>query len=288
MEELHGVSLSTMKSIAIVNQKGGVGKTTITLGIAEAATAYGLNVLVVDLDPQANASSGLGIWNGAPSIDDVMCEPRAGSALDAICTSRWPEDGPVPDLIPGSHLLASREPLLAADPVGAQDRLRLALAGVSHDLVLIDCPPSLGLLSINGLFAADRAVIVTEPAAWAADGVDLMHNTVERVSGRLGTPRLSGIVANRVGRTRDNRYWSEQLEERFGTLLLPQIQLRAAIAEASGQSTTLRALGKRPGATEAASQFDALWVELSSDLGFNESNGRPEAAFETPSTTIDS
>ena len=80
-----------MQSIAIVNQKGGVGKTTITLGIAEAAAASGLRVLVVDLDPQANASSGLGIWNGSPSIDDVMSEPRAGSAADAICASRWPD-----------------------------------------------------------------------------------------------------------------------------------------------------------------------------------------------------
>ena len=258
-----------MQSIAIVNQKGGVGKTTITLGIAEAAAASGNRVLVVDLDPQANASSGLGIWNGSPSIDDVMSEPRAGSAADAICASRWPEEEPRPDLIPGSHLLANREAQLAADPVGAQDRLQLALAGIDYDLVIIDCPPSLGLLSINGLFAAERTVIVTEPAAWAADGVDLMHNTVERVAGRLGRPKLAGIVVNRVGRTRDNRYWCEQLQERFNDLLLPQIQLRAAVAEASGQSTTLRALGKRPGAAEAASQFDALWGSLNSRPGLD-------------------
>ena len=258
-----------MQSIAIVNQKGGVGKTTITLGIAEAAAASGNSVLVVDLDPQANASSGLGIWNGSPSIDDVMSEPRAGSAADAICASRWPEEEPRPDLIPGSHLLANREPQLAADPVGAQDRLQLALAGIDYDLVIVDCPPSLGLLSINGLFAAERTVIVTEPAAWAADGIDLMHNTVERVAGRLGRPKLAGIVVNRVGRTRDNRYWCEQLQERFNGLLLPQIQLRAAVAEASGQSTTLRALGKRPGAAEAASQFDALWGSLNSRPGLD-------------------
>ena len=258
-----------MQSIAIVNQKGGVGKTTITLGIAEAAAASGNRVLVVDLDPQANASSGLGIWNGSPSIDDVMSEPRAGSAADAICASRWPEEQSRPDLIPGSHLLANREAQLAADPVGAQDRLQLALAGIDYDLVIIDCPPSLGLLSINGLFAAERTVIVTEPAAWAADGVDLMHNTVERVAGRLGRPKLAGIVVNRVGRTRDNRYWCEQLQERFNGLLLPQIQLRAAVAEASGQSTTLRALGKRPGAAEAASQFDALWGSLNSRPGLD-------------------
>ena len=251
-----------MQSIAVVNQKGGVGKTTVTLGIAEAASASGMRVLVIDLDPQANASSGLGVWNATPSIDDVLAEARAGSVNDAICRSNWPEDGPQPDLVPGSHLLAGREPLLAADPVGAQDRLRLSLAGADHDLVLIDCPPSLGLLCINGLFAAERAVIVTEPAAWAADGVDLMHNTIERVAGRLGAPGLAGVVVNRVGRTRDNRYWCEQLHDRFGDLVLPQIQLRAAIAEASGQSTSLRALGKRPGATEAVGQFNELWNSL--------------------------
>ena len=251
-----------MQSIAVVNQKGGVGKTTVTLGIAEAASASGMRVLVIDLDPQANASSGLGVWNATPSIDDVLAEARAGSVNDAICRSNWPEDGPQPDLVPGSQLLAGREPLLAADPVGAQDRLRLSLAGADHDLVLIDCPPSLGLLCINGLFAAERAVIVTEPAAWAADGVDLMHNTIERVAGRLGAPRLAGVIVNRVGRTRDNRYWCEQLHDRFGDLVLPQIQLRAAIAEASGQSTSLRALGKRPGAAEAVGQFNELWNSL--------------------------
>jgi chromosome partitioning protein len=264
-----------MQSIAVVNQKGGVGKTTVTLGIAEAASASGMRVLVIDLDPQANASSGLGVWNATPSIDDVLAEARAGSVNDAIRPSNWPEDGPQLDLVPGSHLLAGREPLLAADPVGAQDRLRLSLAGVDHDLVLIDCPPSLGLLCINGLFAAERAVIVTEPAAWAADGVDLMHNTIERVAGRLGAPRLAGVVVNRVGRTRDNRYWCEQLHDRFGDLVLPQIQLRAAIAEASGQSTSLRALGKRPGAAEAASQFSELWNSLSEIRTVNPTREEP-------------
>jgi chromosome partitioning protein len=275
-----------MQSIAVVNQKGGVGKTTVTLGIAEAASASGMRVLVIDLDPQANASSGLGVWNATPSIDDVLAEARAGSVNDAICRSNWPEDGPQPDLVPGSRLLAGREPLLAADPVGAQDRLRLSLAGAYHDLVLIDCPPSLGLLCINGLFAAERAVIVTEPAAWAADGVDLMHNTIERVAGRLGAPRLAGVIVNRVGRTRDNRYWCEQLHDRFGDLVLPQIQLRAAIAEASGQSTSLRALGKRPGAAEAASQFNELWNSLAETRTVNPSSEEPRRSDEPsmPST----
>jgi len=251
-----------MRSYAVVNQKGGVGKTTVTLGLAEAAVAAGKRVLVVDLDPQANASSGLAVWSASPDIDDALAVARAGSALDAIVASNWPSEIGAPDLVPGTPRLAQREPLLASDPIGAQDRLRTALAGVDHDVVLIDCPPSLGLLCVNGLFAADRAIVVTEPAAWAADGVDLMINTISQVSTRQGTPTLAGIVVNRLGRTRDNTYWNGQIAERFGDAVLPIIQHRAAIAEASAQSVPLRELGKRPGAAESASQFDALFGSL--------------------------
>lgn len=256
-----------MATLAVVNQKGGVGKTTVALGIAEAACAGGLSVLVVDLDPQSNASAGLGVWNGSPNVDDALADPTPGAVLATVTDARWPPDGPCPQLAPGSYALASREPQMAADLVGAQDRLRIALAGVNHDLVLIDCPPSLGLLCINGLFAADRALVVTEPAAWAADGVDLMASTIKRVSQRQGTPTIAGIVPNRVGRTRDNAYWAQQLAERFGADMLAPIPQRAAIAEASGQSLPLRALGRRAGAPEAAQAFDELWADLERRLG---------------------
>lgn len=254
----------------MVNQKGGVGKTTVTLGLAEAAAAIGLRVLVVDLDPQANATSGLAVWSAEATVDDVLAGRRAGGLLEVVVRSGWnlplpapatgnsPPTHNAPELAPGSPLLAQREPTLAADPLGAQERLRLSMAGVDHDLVLIDCPPSLGLLSVNGLFAADGALVVTEPAAWAADGVDLMARTIEQVAARRGTPDLIGIVVNRLGRTRDNVFWNGELAERFGTAMLPPIQLRAAIAEASAQSLPLRALGSRPGAPEAVEQFDAL------------------------------
>ncbi len=261
-----------MTTLAVVNQKGGVGKTTVALGLAEAACAAGRSVLVVDLDPQANASAGLGVWNATPNIDTVLADTvladtvlaDAGPAavLKAVTQTGWPADGPRPELVPGSYALANREPQMAADPVGAQDRLRIALAGASHDVVLIDCPPSLGLLCINGLFAADRAVIVTEPAAWAADGVDLIRSTIKRVAQRQGTPTLAGIVLNRVGRTRDNTYWAQQLVERFGSEMLSPVPQRAAIAEASSQSLPLRVLGRRAGAPEAVQAFDELWADL--------------------------
>jgi chromosome partitioning protein len=124
---------------------------------------------------------------------------------------------------------------------------------------LIDCPPSLGLLTVNGLFAADQALVVTEPAAWARDGVDQVLRTIERISDRRRQPlAVAGIVVNRLGRTRDAKYWNDQLADDYGTLALPAIQLRAAVAEASAQSLPLHALGTRAGAPEAVAQFDEL------------------------------
>ena len=127
-----------------------------------------------------------------------------------------------PRIAPSTPSLAQREPQLAIDPIGAQDRLQLALEGLDAELVIIDCPPSLGLLTVNGLFAADAAVIVTEPGAWATDGVDQILRNVGRIAERRrGAPSVAGIVVNRLARTRDARYWDEQLMDDYGTLTLP-------------------------------------------------------------------
>ena len=154
---------------------------------------------------------------------------------------------------PARRRLAAREPQLANDPIGAQDRLQIALEGLDYDLVVIDCPPSLGLLTINGLFAADRALVVTEPGAWASDGVAQIQRTITRIAARRdGRPAIAGIAVNRLGRTRDAKYWHGQLVDDYGDQVLAPVHLRAAVAEASAQSLPIHALGARAGAAEAA------------------------------------
>ncbi len=258
-----------MPVVAVVNQKGGVGKTTVALGLASAASRRGLRTLVVDLDPQANATTGLGVWDPTSTVDGVLETDRPGGARAVAVTAGWPAEGSttVPDVVASTPALAAREPQLANDPVGAQDRLQLALEDHGYDLVVIDCPPSLGLLTINGLFAADRALVVTEPAAWASDGVAQIRRTIERIAARRGgMPRIAGVAVNRLGRTRDAKYWHGQLVEHYGDDVLAPIRLRAAVAEASAQSLPIHALGHRAGAPEAADEFDALLLAVVPEL----------------------
>lgn len=179
--------------IAVVNQKGGVGKTTTTINLATALAAAGHRVLIVDLDPQGNASTGIGI---APSqrgtgtyallLDDVLPE-------DAILQSF------VPDLsiIPAEADLAGAEiELVSVDrrEFRLRDALHApALAGYSH--ILIDCPPSLGLLTLNGLVAADSVMVPLQCEFFALEGLSQLMRTIERVRQALNPVlRVQGIV----------------------------------------------------------------------------------------------
>lgn len=250
-----------MPVLALVNQKGGVGKTTVALGLASVAWSRGRKCLVVDIDPQGNATTGMGVWEPTVSVDQALADDRPGAIADLRVDSGWPNaTGRPPRVVPSTAALAAREPQLLTDPIGAQDRLRTALTGLDEPLVIIDCPPSLGLLTINGLFAADKALIVTEPGAWASDGVAQVLRTVERISARRPTPLvMGGVAVNRLGRTRDARYWDEQLRSEHGDMVLPPIHMRAAVPEAAARSLPIHALVPRPGAAEAASEFDELF-----------------------------
>ncbi len=250
-----------MPVVAVVNQKGGVGKTTVSLGLAGAATARGLSTLVVDLDPQANATTGLGIFDDdLPTIADAL-DPDSDEPIERVVTaSSWPADrAAVPDLTPGSPELTIAERHLGDDPLGAQDRLASLLAPLRHELVIIDCPPSVGLLTINALFAADQALVVTEPAAWSHDAVAQVLDTIARVGARRrGSPMVSAVVINKLGRTRDNRYWATQIADAVEPTPSPAVRLRAAVGEAAAQSLPVDALGRRSGVAEARAELDTL------------------------------
>ncbi|MFZ4382409.1 MAG: ParA family protein [Sandarakinorhabdus sp.] len=183
--------------ITIANQKGGVGKTTTAVNLATALAAIGKRVLVIDSDPQGNASTGLGIGrrNREPSLYELLIGDA--SAVDAV----------KPTNIPGLSIIPATEALSGAEVelVGADrrtHRLAEALATLPrHDFVLIDCPPSLGLLTVNALVAADSVLVPLQSEFFALEGLSQLLGTIDRVKAGLNRRlELLGIVLTMVDR----------------------------------------------------------------------------------------
>jgi chromosome partitioning protein len=257
----------------VLSLKGGVGKTTVTLGLAGSAARQGLRTLVVDLDPQGNATTALEPAESETTIADALENPSPAILASSIAPSSWDDAIDVlvgsedierhnhPD--PGSQRLGRLSRLLAALPRGTADETpsrSSAGAGLAHyELVLIDCPPSLGQLTRSALVAVDRAVLVTEPTIFAVSGVQRAFEAVQ--AERAHNPRLQplGVLINRYrARSAEHEFRVNELRELFGPLVLSGVLPdRTAVQQAQGAGVPIQRWDT-PGAREISQQFDNL------------------------------
>jgi chromosome partitioning protein len=223
--------------IAIVNQKGGCGKTTTTVNLAGCLAADGHQVLVVDLDPQAHSTLALGIDpdNVDENLYDVLAEPGGEQRLEKILI----EVDDQLDVAPAGIVLSALEQRLASEPIETRsERLRAALTPLEgiYDYVLIDCPPSVGLLTFNALRAASEVIVPLETSQFAIHGVEKLLETVGLLVERIGHDLTVRVLPTLYdGRTRYARETLGKIRERFkdmcfDTVIRSNVKLREAAA----------------------------------------------------------
>ena len=241
----------------IANQKGGVGKTTTAVNIAAALALQGLRTLVIDLDPQGNASTALGIDHrpGTPSSYEVLI----GEIPVQQALQRSPHSERL-FCVPATIDLAGAEIELVS-MVAREGRLRSALAGLQHhdfDYVFIDCPPSLGLLTINALVAAPEVLIPIQCEYYALEGVGQLLRNIEMVKAHLNPAlNVSTVILTMYdGRTKLADQVAADVRSHFGDKVLRTVIPRSVkVSEAPGYGMTI--LDYDPGSRGAISYLDA-------------------------------
>ena len=206
------------KIIAIINQKGGVGKSTTAINLSAALGELGRQVLLVDLDPQGNASSGLGIEKNLVKncVYDVLINdvPVEQAIIPDVCQGL--------DVLPATINLAGAEVELVTE-MARENRLKDALGRLRgrYDFIFVDCPPSLGLLTVNALVAADKLLIPIQCEFYALEGVTKLLDSMKRVKTRLN-PALDiyGVLLTMYdGRTTLSKQVAEEVRSYFGRIV---------------------------------------------------------------------
>lgn len=259
-----------MAIIAVANQKGGVGKTTLTVHLAAWLARRGLRVLVVDADPQGNASSWL--LDGDVSQSALFELLVVGEARGRRLVRRL--DGWQVDLLPGNFRTGEAFIFLAATnkPFGTVAGAVRGLAA-PYDVTLIDMPPSLNAGFAETLWAADWVLVPTQVERLALEGVGYMAQTCVRLAEeqRSRRPRLLGVVPNMTrAQTAEHQAQMADLVAAFGALVWPPIPLTVRVAEAASQGTTVFEL---PGAAGVAAVFEQIGERLLANAGIGQGGG---------------
>jgi chromosome partitioning protein len=251
-----------MRVVSVSSLKGGVGKTTVTLGLASAAFAEGLRTLVIDMDPQSDASTGLDVIVGKHlNISDVLTQPRTSIIRQAIVTSGWTKShrGTVHLLLGSPQVMRFDTPTLTKREIW---RLEEILASIEndYDLVLIDCPPSLNGLTRMAWTASDQVIVVTEPGLFSVAATQRAFKAVDELR-RGVSPRLKplGVVVNRVRpQSIEHQFRINEMRELFGSLVIEPIFLeRATLQQAQGAATPIH-LWPGEAAEDTAKDFTRL------------------------------
>lgn len=249
-----------MLTVAFTNQKGGVGKTSTVAGLASALDRRGLRVLCVDLDPQADLSTWLGLDPldaEQPNINDAIYANTKAAAVAAVQRAAW---GTTLAGIGSTLDLAERETDLTP---GSEFRLAKALDGLTgFDIVLIDCPPSIGRLVIMAFVAATHAVVVTEPSAASLRGVANVLRTIGVVKEHYNQAlAVAGIIVNHQGRTTESNLRIQEVTDIYGPLVWqPFIPARAVVSAAMGAAAPVDAYGTESATVQAV--YDDLAAQL--------------------------
>jgi chromosome partitioning protein len=285
--------LSLVHVLSVSSLKGGVGKTTVTLGLASAAFSKDIRTLVVDLDPQSDVSTGMAVdVAGHLTVTDVLTSPKKKIVEQAIVASGWTKIHPGKmDVMIGSPSAINFD----GPHPSIRDiwRLEEALAHVEeeYDLVLIDSAPSLNALTRTAWAASDRVAVVTEPGLFSVSAADRALRAVEEIRRGL-SPRLQplGIIVNRVRpQSMEHQFRIKELRDMFGPLILnPQLLERTSLQQAQGAAKPVHVW---PGDTaqEMAKNFDSLLdrVLRTGRVGEYADGAPPEPASVTSTSTVE-